>query len=99
MAGIKAGALGGPGKIEAAVEADLQPLPEALQRGALAATARLLARRLDAGLPARDATAAARELRVTMERLDQRAPIQDSDDVGDELEQRRRDRLRKAYEG
>ena len=86
----------GKGKVEKALDKDLSRLPENLREGALAAAARLLAKRLDAGLSARDATTAARELRVTMDKLSQAAPIQKTEDVGDELQQRRQERLRAA---
>lgn len=88
----------GPGKVEKALAKDLARLPENLRDGALAASCRLLAKRLDAGLSARDATTAARELRVTMAKLGEAAPIQKTEDVGDELQQRRQERLRAAEE-
>ena len=89
----------GKGKVEKALDKDLARLPEKLREGALAASARMLAKRLDAGLSARDATTAARELRVTMDKLSQAAPIQKTEDVGDELQQRRQERLRAAEAG
>lgn len=93
---IKTPAAPGKGKVERALDKDLGRLPENLREGALAAAARLLAKRLDAGLSARDATTAARELRVTLAKLGEAAPIQKSEDVGDELQQRRQERLREA---
>ena len=93
---IKAPVPSGKGKVERALDRDLSRLPENLREGALAASARLLAKRLDGGLSARDAITASRELRTTMAKLSEAAPIQKTEDVGDDLQARRQKRLAEA---
>jgi hypothetical protein len=80
------------GKVELALDRDLASLPETSQQSALAAVCRLVARRLDGGLPARDAVAAARELRMGMERLLAQGGSSGTGDVGDELRAKRQER-------
>ena len=82
-----------PGKVEAAVEADLVRFPVELQTGALAAACRNLGRRIDAGMAARDVITATREIRTTMGVLLALAPVGEGDDVIDELRERRARRI------
>jgi hypothetical protein len=86
-----------PGEVEAGVLADLATLPENLQNGVIAATALLMARQLDnAGmidLPARDAAAYIREIRLGVTALREQAPGGNEGDATDEHRQRRELRL------
>ncbi len=84
------------GEAEQGVDADLARLPKHMQAGTLAANARKAARRIDAGLSARDFAAISRELRVTMAKLAENAPVENTGDVGDELEARREARMKAA---
>lgn len=78
------------GPQEAAVQRDLERLPEADRNGALAALALNLARRLDAG-PAglRDTASVARELRATLVEIANRVvPLPEADPLDDLAERR-----------
>lgn len=81
------------GRVEAALLRDLKTLPAELATGALASTCQVLARRIDAGLSARDAITAAKELRTTLGTLISQAPAREDGDVVDELRARRENRL------
>jgi hypothetical protein len=84
------------GHVEAALRKDLGTLPAELREGALAATCQVLARRIDAGMSARDAITAAKELRTTLGTLISQAPAREDGDVIDELRARRENRLSKV---
>lgn len=88
------------GDTEAAVLADLDRIPERLRESAAGRVAVLLARRLDAGLPAADMTAVAKELRATLGELAiaaEKAPPAES--KVDELRDRRAARLAREETG
>jgi hypothetical protein len=85
---------------EQAVIADLNLMPGHLRTTAAARVAVLLARHLDAGLPAASMTSVTKELRVTMEGLAElaaKAPPADS--KSDELRERRARRLAEEETG
>jgi len=80
------------GPQEAAVQKDLERLPEADRKGALAALALNLARRLDEGGGLRDTASLARELRATLVEIANRVvPLPEADPL-DELAKRRAQR-------
>lgn len=81
------------GKVEQALLRDLGTLPKELATGALALSCQVLARRIDAGMSARDAITAAKELRTTLGTLISQAPAREDGDVVDELRARRENRL------
>lgn len=84
----------GPGPVAQAVERDLASYPDALARGAIAATALRLAFELDSGIVmGRDAAGHAREIRLAMQALRELAPVADSGDQTDEIRARRERRL------
>jgi hypothetical protein len=80
------------GPIQTATRRELRGLPVDLRTGTLATTALLLARRLDAGLPAREVSGVARELRQSMTALMEQAPAKPQGDLVDELRARRAER-------
>ena len=80
------------GAIEASVRREIRSMPADLRASTLATTALLLAKRLDAGLPAREVSGVARELRQNMSSLLERAPAKPQGDLVDELRARRAER-------
>jgi hypothetical protein len=78
--------------VERAARRDLASLRE-YGDSALAMTYLLLARMLDAGMPARDAAAVAREMRLVFMALQELSPAQEGDDQADELRARRQARM------
>jgi hypothetical protein len=81
------------GPVETAARRDLKDLPPAYARSAIATAYLLLARRLDAGVSARDAATLARELRLALLALYELAPPAREGDPTDELRARREQRL------
>jgi hypothetical protein len=94
-----AAALSERGDTEQAVVADLARMPERLRTSAAGRVAVLLARHLDAGLPAASMTSVTRELRVTLEGLAKLAPDDREESVVDDLRLRRAKRLAGESEG
>lgn len=84
---------GQAGDTERAVGAELAKLPAFVRDSAAAKAALLLARRLDAGLPASDVTSVSRELRITMAGLAGLAPADAPESLVDDLRDRRAQRL------
>jgi hypothetical protein len=84
------------GDVEQALDRDLGRLPPHLATGTLATSARKIARRLDQGVAVSLSAALHRELRVTLAQLGELAPLQKSEDVGDELADRREARMKQA---
>jgi hypothetical protein len=84
------------GHLEQAVRRDLKALPENLRWSSLAVAAMKLARRWDAGMPARELAAVSRELRHIMSALDAKAPKKVGTDTADELRARRQRRIHSA---
>jgi hypothetical protein len=84
--------------IEAAARHDLAALPPQYRNSAVGKTYLLLARRLDAGVSARDAAQLAREMRLALLALYELAPAQMPDDPADELTARREARMKAAAE-
>ena len=82
-----------PLAVEAAARKDLRAFPSAYRDSAVGKTYLLLARRLDAGLSARDAATLAREMRLTLLALYDLAPPHREDDPMDELRERRERRM------
>jgi hypothetical protein len=78
--------------VERAARKDLAALREYGGSG-LAKTYLLLARQLDEGLPARDAAAAVREMRLIFLALQELSPSKEGDDYTDELRARREKRM------
>jgi hypothetical protein len=85
-------AAGRAGQVEASVRREIRGLPADLRTGSLAVTALLLARRLDAGLPAREVAGVAREIRQSIAALMEQAPAKPQGDLVDELRARRAER-------
>ena len=81
--------------MEDAVKADLEMLPDAMQKGGVAAVALMCARSLDhaENLTPRDAAGFARELRLAMAQLREMAPGEVKGSVTDEIRERRERRL------
>ena len=94
-----AAALSAAGDTEQAVVADLARMPERLRTSAAGRVAVLLARHLDAGLPAASMTSVTRELRTTLEGLARLAPDDREESVVDDLRLRRAKRLAGESEG
>jgi hypothetical protein len=94
-----AASLSAAGDTEQAVVADLARMPERLRTSAAGRVAVLLARHLDAGLPAASMTSVTRELRVTLEGLAKLAPDDREESVVDDLRLRRAKRLAGESEG
>jgi hypothetical protein len=82
-----------PGLAEAAARRDLKALPPAYRNSAVAATYLLMARRLDAGLSAREVAMLAREMRLALLALYDLAPPRHEGDPADELRARREARM------
>jgi len=81
-------------RVEDAVQADLDQLPDAMAGGGVAAVARYCARALDeGGLAPRDAAAMAREVRLSLAQLREMAPGEAKGDVTDEVRERRERRM------
>jgi hypothetical protein len=86
-----------PGVIEQAVMADLRNFPDEFARGAIAASARRLARELDTGMViGRDAAGHAREIRQAITTLREMAPGERKGDATDDLRARREARMQAA---
>jgi hypothetical protein len=99
------------GAREQAVKADLAALPESMQKGAIAATALMLARLLDRGIceedpatgehmmrtvPAKEIPAFAREIRQCVTALQEQAPGEVKGDKTDEVKEAREKRIKAA---
>jgi hypothetical protein len=99
------------GAREQAVNADLAALPESMRKGAIAATALMLARLLDDGIceadpdtgehkrymvPAKEIPAFAREIRQCITVLQEQAPGEVKGDMTDEVKNRREKYLNAA---
>jgi hypothetical protein len=88
-----------PRTIELGVMHDLRNFPEEFAKGAIAATARRLAREIDIGMVAgRDVAGHAREIRQAMITLREMAPGDRKGDATDDLRARREARMQ-ASEG
>jgi hypothetical protein len=86
-----------PGVIEQAVMADLRNFPDEFAKGAIAASARRLARELDMGMViGRDAAGHAREIRQAITTLREMAPGERKGDATDDLRARREARMQAA---
>lgn len=81
------------GTLESAARRDLRSLPPAYRNSAIAQTYLLMARRLDAGVNARDTATLARELRLALLVLYDLSPPAREDDAVDELRKRREERM------
>jgi len=82
------------GEQEKAAYDELKTMPPALRKSAIAVSALILARRIDANASTdRDATGMHRELRMHMETLADRAPGERKGDSTDEVRARREARL------
>lgn len=84
--------------IERAARADLRALPAEYRNSAVAKGYIELARRIDAGVGARDAAAMAREMRLCLLALYELAPPMQEDDKVDELRAKREARMKKLLE-
>lgn len=82
--------------IERAARRDLNALPELYRTSAVAKSYLLLARRLDAGVSARDSATLTREMRLCLMALYELAPPQEEGDFVDEIAQRREARMKEA---
>ena len=82
-----------PATIEARAKRDLEALPPLYRFSALAGTYLMIARRMDAGVPTREMSSLAREMRQCWMALLQLAPVKEADDPGDELAKKRAERL------
>ena len=82
-----------PLSVEAAAKRDLAALPPLYRNSAPAKAYLMLARRLDAGVSARDASMLAREMRLTLLALNNLAPARHEDDPVDELKAQRERRM------
>jgi hypothetical protein len=81
-----------PLAVERAARRDLRTLREYSDSG-LAHAYLLLARQLDEGMPARDAAAVAREMRLALLALHELSPSREDGDYTDELRARREARM------
>lgn len=84
-----------PLAVEAAAKRDLGSLPPQYRNSAIARAYLMLARRLDAGVSARDASQLAREMRLCLLALYELAPAKQETDPVDELKARREQRIEK----
>lgn len=87
------------GPIERAARRELRDLDASVRTGLLAQSVLALARRLDAGVTPRDQAALTRELRVTLDTLQDRSPARGAGDKPDELTERRERRITGAAAG
>ena len=85
-----------PTPVETAARRDLRALPKPYRDGAVGKAYLELARILDAGVPARDAAAVAREMRLCLLTLYDLAPPKTETDFVDEVRQRREKRMAEA---
>jgi hypothetical protein len=81
---------------ETAARRDLRQLPKPYRDSAIGKAYLALAEMLDAGPPARDAAALAREMRLCYMALEAMAPRKADDDFVDEVRQRREARMAQA---
>jgi hypothetical protein len=88
-----------PGEMERAVAAEVGAYAKEMRGSPAAVAAVLLARRLDAGLPAQDLPGVAREIRITLRVLADKAPQEKDASTRDDLRKRREDRLLAAAGG
>lgn len=82
--------------IEAAARRDLAPMPAEYRNSGIGKAYLLLARTLDAGVPARDKAVLAREMRLCLELLKNLAPDKGAEDFVDEVKARREKRMTAA---
>lgn len=80
--------------VERAARADLRAIPKPYRDSAVAKSYLMLARRLDAGVSARDVVALAREMRMALLTLNELAPPQRADDFVDEIREQREKHMR-----
>ena len=85
--------------VERAARADLRVLPAQYRNCAIAKGYLMAARRLDAGVSARDLVSLQREMRLTMLTLHELAPAESPGSVVDELGAAREERMRKLAQG
>jgi hypothetical protein len=81
------------GPAELAARKDLRALPELYRESAVGKCYLALAHLLDYGVTPRDASALAREMRLTYAQLHEMAPPQADGDFVDEVQQRREKRM------
>jgi hypothetical protein len=81
------------GEVERAARRDIRNMPAEFRTCAVAVAYILLARRLDAGMSARDAGSVARELRMALLTLREMAPPQHAGDYVDEVKAAREKRM------
>ena len=82
-----------PLAIEAAARRDLAALPAQYRNSAVGKAYLLLARTLDAGVPARDKAVLTREMRLCLDQLLTLAPPSAAGDFADELKARRETKM------
>jgi hypothetical protein len=82
------------GPAELAARRDLRALPKLYGTSAVAKGYLELARILDLGVPARDAAAVQREMRLTLMTLYDLAPAKPEDDFVDEVRLKREERMK-----
>ena len=85
-----------PTPVETAARRDLRALPRPYRDGAVGKAYLELARILDAGVPARDAAAVAREMRLCLLTLYDLAPPKAEADFVDEVRLKREKRMREV---
>ena len=81
------------GTVEAAARRDLAALPPTYRNSAVAKAYLLMARRLDAGVSARDTAQVTREMRLCLLALYELTPAKHANDPVDELKAKREQRL------
>lgn len=80
--------------VERAARNDLKQFPDAYRTSALAKGYLMLARRLDAGISARDSAALLREMRQVLLTLHELSPAESPDSTVDQLADRREKRMK-----
>ena len=85
-----------PLAVEAAARRDLAALEPLYRNSAVAKAYLLLARTLDAGVPARDKAVLAREMRLCLELLKSLSPDMGADTFVDEVKARREAKMAEA---